>query len=851
MSGEETVASLGFAVNSDSMEQARARAVELEKAAKQLGTTTDELNKKMAAATSGIAANAGVSEKLDAIVSKTGVSYAAANAYLAQSVAAHANVTKEVEAHSSAITGLSTNIGGLLPSLSKLSLGFVGIAAAGAGALVDLAKIADQVDRTKRTFDALTGSQAQGARVFDAVKAAAAASGGSINTIAAAAENAALGMDKFRDKNVIFADTGDKTAKSAIAMAGAFGTLNQAMETNHATADDESKVFAALSQSIDASGTITLQAFQKIIGISLPTAKAISDAFGSKNITEFQEQLAKTPIPAQQFIDVMNKIAPLVQQAFDTRGPASFEQSMRGVTTEWENLLKTIAASGAGDLLTKALGGIKDQIPIEKAALQEMARDFTALGQNITGFVDGVITDFGKLGAVAVSTAQTVGGAVASIAGAVARGTSNPGNVPASGNPMGDFGGGDSSGIAIGADLPGFASGTDSAPGGLARINEQGGEIVNLPSGSQVIPHDISTQMASAAGAIQGLTTIQGQPVVSATPDQASIASIKQITDAISQSTIDISKNVIASSNNIVSALNKLAGGGTSPTTNPATGLPIASSTSSTSTSSTPINPFTGQPYASGGGGGGGFTLKNSASDEAKAKAIATAQAAANKTVLGDNANFPGAIGGGFGSTVRGSSSAVNGVQGYFPAGAPTFNGQSVGSFNFGSDLNSALNDFDAGLNPAMYSSTVSATGSTVFGANSGGSNYSSDYGGNSISGITGNDPNTINYGGGSVDMGYFAKGGGFIVGGVDGIDKNFIGIHVTKGEEVEIKPPGGVSVPDSVAMPAAFSGPPPAADPSPQSSTTTTNKIVNIQVQAGIQADSFLRSRAQIARGI
>lgn len=55
-------------------------------------------------------------------------------------------------------------------------------------------------------------------------------------------------------------------------------------------------------------------------------------------------------------------------------------------------------------------------------------------------------------------------------------------------------------GLGVAFKIPGFAKGTNSAPGGLARINEQGGEIVNLPRGAQVIPHDISMQMARAAG---------------------------------------------------------------------------------------------------------------------------------------------------------------------------------------------------------------------------------------------------------------------------------------------------------------------------------------------------------------
>jgi uncharacterized protein YdaT len=38
--------------------------------------------------------------------------------------------------------------------------------------------------------------------------------------------------------------------------------------------------------------------------------------------------------------------------------------------------------------------------------------------------------------------------------------------------------------------LPAFASGTNSAPGGLALVGERGPEIVNLPGGSQVIPNN-------------------------------------------------------------------------------------------------------------------------------------------------------------------------------------------------------------------------------------------------------------------------------------------------------------------------------------------------------------------------
>jgi phage-related protein len=48
--------------------------------------------------------------------------------------------------------------------------------------------------------------------------------------------------------------------------------------------------------------------------------------------------------------------------------------------------------------------------------------------------------------------------------------------------------------------LPGFAGGTDNAPGGLAIVGEHGPELVNLPSGSQVIPLPYSQSYSGGGG---------------------------------------------------------------------------------------------------------------------------------------------------------------------------------------------------------------------------------------------------------------------------------------------------------------------------------------------------------------
>ena len=48
--------------------------------------------------------------------------------------------------------------------------------------------------------------------------------------------------------------------------------------------------------------------------------------------------------------------------------------------------------------------------------------------------------------------------------------------------------------------IPTLAKGTDYWQGGIVQISEKGGEIVDLPSGSRVYPHDKSVQIARQDG---------------------------------------------------------------------------------------------------------------------------------------------------------------------------------------------------------------------------------------------------------------------------------------------------------------------------------------------------------------
>ena len=58
----------------------------------------------------------------------------------------------------------------------------------------------------------------------------------------------------------------------------------------------------------------------------------------------------------------------------------------------------------------------------------------------------------------------------------------------------------------------GHATGTSYFPGGWTRINERGGEIVNLPGGTQIIPHDVSQRMAGGQ-TVNVYVTVQGNMI--------------------------------------------------------------------------------------------------------------------------------------------------------------------------------------------------------------------------------------------------------------------------------------------------------------------------------------------------
>lgn len=78
---------------------------------------------------------------------------------------------------------------------------------------------------------------------------------------------------------------------------------------------------------------------------------------------------------------------------------------------------------------------------------------------------------------------------------------------------LGDiYSGGKSALSWIGGKISGHAMGTPYFSGGLTRVNERGGEIMRLPSGTQILPHDVSVKAAGGRGVTVNVT-IQGNVI--------------------------------------------------------------------------------------------------------------------------------------------------------------------------------------------------------------------------------------------------------------------------------------------------------------------------------------------------
>lgn len=94
--------------------------------------------------------------------------------------------------------------------------------------------------------------------------------------------------------------------------------------------------------------------------------------------------------------------------------------------------------------------------------------------------------------------------------------------------------------------IPALARGTDNWSGGFAQVNERGGELMNLPNGTQVIPHDLSERYAKesarANAGAGGLSAAELYDIVLAAVGSASGEIREGMAEAVDGMRIDIDR---------------------------------------------------------------------------------------------------------------------------------------------------------------------------------------------------------------------------------------------------------------------------------------------------------------------
>lgn len=184
------------------------------------------------------------------------------------------------------------------------------------------------------------------------------------------------------------------------------------------------------------------------------------------------------------------------------------------------------AAGGGGG---KGLKGLKDQMTDLQKATDEWRQT-----------IKGAFTDFiTKGGSFKDMLGQIIGKLAEMLASAAFDGLFN------------SFGGGGFlSGVLGLFGIGGNANGTNNWKGGLTQVNERGGEIMNLPRGTQIIPNDISKRMADSAASAREIkiTAYTDEGVILNIAGAAAVQQINRAAPGIVRQSVQATGNAMSSS---------------------------------------------------------------------------------------------------------------------------------------------------------------------------------------------------------------------------------------------------------------------------------------------------------------
>lgn len=226
-----------------------------------------------------------------------------------------------------------------------------------------------------------------------------------------------------------------------------------------------STVFNVIGKVVKTLAATVANIFGKRINSTCGTAKAVLIAFKAAAGAAFSAIAANIK-------KAMNIIVPVVKVAFEIVKNAianavnTITSVISGVLTVFDGIITFISGVFTGNW-RKAWEGVKD---IFKGILDTFAAICKAPINAVIGIINGAITGINKLGLTIPDWVPVIGGQDFRI------------NVPT---------------------IPMLYKGTDNWRGGVVMIHDRGGEIVDLPQGTRVYPHDKSVEMARREGASQ------------------------------------------------------------------------------------------------------------------------------------------------------------------------------------------------------------------------------------------------------------------------------------------------------------------------------------------------------------
>jgi hypothetical protein len=497
--------------------------------------------------------------------------------------------------------------------------------AIGGAVVVALAKAGDEAEKARLRFEGLAGVTV-GDKLNASLKSVESEVGHLGGTLQPAFESLVKWEQLHGPTNMLppgMVDDFDNAKIKVDQVSTSVKTLFEGLRVGGAGTADALKATNAFFESVSKTGQVTAKDLEALGKIAPAAEEAIARAMtgGTQGAAQFEAAIAKTPVPVQQLIKALQGIAPAWDAGFGKirNDPANIEDAVNKLETSFTNLWKTISGgenpsqtiarwlnlfSGDMDSLTTAIDNAKkgtddwntnlgklfgtvrivgDGFKIAGGIVVETVTAIWNAGKTLNDFIDGAIAKLNALADAAVRIARTVADAVA--------GMFRGGNVSAAGGAGGTEGqsmaspfangsgsGGDAGTIDLGNlgggtggitdNMPAFASGTDNAPGGLARINEQGGEIVNLPGGSQVIPHDLSMQIAAglssppgSIAAAAGFNSFGAAPssIAASSGDNASLENaMKQVSIATAASGGRITNALGQTSSDVTAAIDRL-----------------------------------------------------------------------------------------------------------------------------------------------------------------------------------------------------------------------------------------------------------------------------------------------------